>query len=156
MSQSEPGLPRPGTTNSNDDPPTSNANLSCNLEEFEANGATLSDSQLGVNQSVLAQGLHQDVGKRGKPQPQLITLKLLSGGAVTEQIELMLLDAVFHLASGTVVVGMEFACAESLSGEGGDDKVTPRTLGIVGEASTPPVEGNSRSLWSETLFVKYG
>ena len=53
--------------------------------------------------------LHEHIGKGGKPQPQLIALKLMSGSAVAEQIQLMLLDAVFHFPYRTVVVLMEFA-----------------------------------------------
>jgi len=44
---------------------------------------------------MLSKRLQQDIGKGGKPQPQLIALKLMGGGAVTEQIELMFLNAVF-------------------------------------------------------------
>jgi hypothetical protein len=46
-------------------------------------------SQFHVRQTVLPQALHQDIGKRREPQAQLITLKLVGGGAVTEQVELI-------------------------------------------------------------------
>lgn len=57
----------------------------------------------------------------------------MGGGAVTEQIELMLLKAIFHLASGTVKLGMEPSRIDGLGGEGGDDKMPSWTIGIVGE-----------------------
>lgn len=57
----------------------------------------------------------------------------MGGGAVTEQIELMLLEAIFHLASGTVKLGMEPSGTDGLGGEGGDHKMPSWTIGIVGE-----------------------
>lgn len=127
------GLSRPGRTEGNHNTTHGDANLSCDLQESEANGATLRGCQFGVSQTVLAQGLQQNISKGRKPQAQLIALKLMGGGTLTEQIELMFLDAVFHLASGTVVVGMELTRTDLLGRVGGDNKVTPCAVGIIGQ-----------------------
>jgi hypothetical protein len=55
----------------------------------------------------LPQGIEQPVGKGGEPQPQLIVVKVMVGGAVAEEVELLFFEAIFHLPSGTVALGME-------------------------------------------------
>jgi len=52
--------------------------------------------------------LQQDIGKGGKPQPQLIALKLMGGGAV-KQIELMFLMRFSISPWDSGLGGMEFA-----------------------------------------------
>jgi hypothetical protein len=54
------------------------------------------------------------------------------------QIELMFLDAVFHLASRTVVVGMELAGTHLLGGQGSDNKVTLCPSAIIGDFTHQP------------------
>jgi len=51
-----------------------------------------------MGQAVLPQALHQNISK-GK-LGAVDCSRLVGGGAVTEQIQLMLLEAIFHFASG--------------------------------------------------------
>lgn len=64
----EVGLPGPSRTEGNQHSADSEANLSRDFEQFEANGATLGMRQVSVGQTVLPQALHQDIGKRREPQ----------------------------------------------------------------------------------------
>ena len=56
-----------------------------------------------------AQGADQDIGHRGEPQAQLVGAHRRGRGAVGEQVELALLDAVLHLAAGAVDLLVEMA-----------------------------------------------
>ena len=49
-----------------------------------------------------AHAFHQNVGHRGKPQPQLVGPHRRGRSAVGEQIDLTLLDAVLHLAARAI------------------------------------------------------
>jgi len=99
------------------------SHLSLKLEQLAANRAQLSIGEFSVGQSLEAQGLHQDIGKGGEPETELIRLKLMGGGAVAKEVELMLLDAIFHLASRAVIVAVEVGGMDLLSVEGGDHKM---------------------------------
>lgn len=63
----EMGLPGPSRTEGNHYSADSDANLSRDFEQFEANGAALGLRQVSVGQAVLSQALHQDIGKRREP-----------------------------------------------------------------------------------------
>jgi hypothetical protein len=88
----------------NEDPSNGDPNVSRELEKLESNGTELSIGEFSVGESFETKGLHQDIGKGREPVSELITLKVMGGGTVTEEVELMLLNAIFHLASGTVKV----------------------------------------------------
>lgn len=49
--------------------------------------------------------LHQTVSHSREPQPQLVALKVMSRGAIAQQFQLLLFDAVFHLPSGAILFG---------------------------------------------------
>ena len=65
--------------------------------------------ELGVAQADAAQRLEQHVGHRGEPQPQLVGAHGRGRGAIGEQVELLLLDPVLHLAAGAVDLLVEGA-----------------------------------------------
>lgn len=68
-------------------------------------------------------------------------------GTVTEEVELMLFDAIFHLPSRAVIIRVQFTWTELFTGKGGDDKMPSCPVAIVGEfahhppLTTPGVQG---------------
>ena len=83
--------------------PHTHPNAGAHFEEFGANRADLSLGESGVVQGV-AQEIEQNVGKGVEPQAQLIIIKIMVGGTVTEQVELLFFDAILHVPSGTVLL----------------------------------------------------
>ena len=77
-----------------------------NPEELEANGAAGGLGEARCFQRDAAQGTDQHIGHGGKPQPQLIGAHRVGAGAVCEEVELLLLDPVLHIAAGTSMVGI--------------------------------------------------
>ena len=63
---------------------------------------SLRRGHLGSSQTQASHRLHQHVGKRGEPEPELVGPHGGGTGAVGIKVELALLDAVFHLAALTV------------------------------------------------------
>ena len=100
--------------------------LSADLEQFQSNGTNSSPGQAGRSQRPSAQGLHQHIGEGSHQEPELIGSEGVGGGAIGEQVELLFLDSVFHLAAGTVDL-----LIEGLSGVGAADRevTTKRGLG---------------------------
>jgi hypothetical protein len=54
------------------------------------------------------QTLEQGVGKAGEDEPPLIGPPLGTGYAIGEQIQLLILDPVFHVTAGTILFVVEF------------------------------------------------
>ncbi len=89
------------------------------LEQLEADGAAGGVGEVGVGEADAAQRADQHVGHRGEPQAQLVGAHGGGRGAVGEEVELALLDAVLHLAAGAVDLLVEMrglalgaACSE--------------------------------------------
>src|SRR5580693_6397416 len=101
------------------------------LEELEADRAARGAGELRVGQADAAQGADQDIGHRGKPQPQLVGAHRVGRGAVGIEVELTFLDAVFHLAAGAVELFVKVAGLVLLAGQRGDDKAR------IGFAASP-------------------
>jgi hypothetical protein len=76
-----------------------------------------------------AQGAEQDIGEGGKVQADLVGAQGVGAGGVGEQVELLLLDGVFHVPAGGVVVFVEGAGAIALGGQGGDHEAGVGALG---------------------------
>src|SRR5207247_1385260 len=74
------------------------------LEQPRPNRPDLCPRQRGAREPHPAHRLHQHVGHRGKPQPQLVGPH--GGGArpIRKQPELLLLDPVFHLPARAVEI----------------------------------------------------
>lgn len=79
--------------------------------------------------------MHQDVGERGEVEPQLIDPQGGVAGAVGEQAELLLLDAVLDLAPGAVEFFVEASGIGPPGAEAGDHE--PRFLPL-GRCSALP------------------
>ncbi len=60
------------------------------------------------------------------------------GGAVTEEVELLFFDAVFHLTSGTILLDMEVFRTVLLGAKGGDDKMASGSSGSIGDLANDP------------------
>ena len=86
------------------DPSHGDADDGSDLEQLQADGVAAGLSQRRVLQSVLPQRLEEDIGRARQPQPELIGSHGLATGAIGEQAELLLLDAVLHLAPGAVQI----------------------------------------------------
>lgn len=65
----------------------------------QPDGATLGMGQFRSPQAQPSQRFGQHVCRRRQQQPQLIGLEATATGAVGEQVQLLLFDAVFHLAT---------------------------------------------------------
>ena len=72
------------------------------FSSFEPDGAAGGIGELRVRQPDAAQRAEQHIGHRGEPQAKLVGAHGGGRGAVGEQIELALLDAVLHLAARAV------------------------------------------------------
>lgn len=72
------------------------------LQQFHPDGRALCFRIHSPGQTQPPQALHQHIRKRGEVQAQLVGTQRRCAGAVGEQPQLLLLDAVFHLAAGTV------------------------------------------------------
>ena len=62
------------------------------------------------------------IGERGHQEPELIGAEGVGGGAIGEQVELLFLDAVFHLSAGTVDLLIEGLSGIVLGRQGGNDE----------------------------------
>ena len=92
----------------------------------------------------------QHIGERGKPQPQLVGPHGRGRGAVGEQIELALLDAVLHLAARAIDLLVEVPGLELLERQRGDHKAWigfaagPLGLGDDAALAAPARRASSR------------
>ena len=78
--------------------------------------------EAGSGKRQASQGREQDIGHGGEPEAKLVGAHGGCGGPVGEQVELALLDAVFHLASGAVEVLVEVPPVDGVPAERGDDE----------------------------------
>lgn len=113
------------------DPDTAHtdADVGTELEQTRADGAALSLGQLGLLESQATQGAQQDVGEGAEVEPDLIGQQGVGAGAVGEQVELLLLDPILHLAAGAVEIFVESPCIGCLAAERGDDIARIGSLG---------------------------
>lgn len=72
------------------------------LQQLQPHGGTLRACELRSFMSEATQCVHQHVGERSEVQPQSIGTYRRGAGAIGEQAELLLLDAVLHIAAGAV------------------------------------------------------
>src|SRR5512144_1672740 len=88
-----------------------------------------------------AQGRHQHVGERREPQAKLVRRHGCGRRAVGEEIELLLLDAVLHLAAGAVDLLVEGLRVDHLTFQRGDDEprvgAPGQVLGLPDDATAP-------------------
>jgi len=124
VSPSPAELPLVGTAGSHGDLDAADrgGDLGADLEQFESDGTDGGAGQAGGLQRSAAQALHQHIGERGHQEPELIGAEGAGGGAIGEQVELLFLDAVFHLPAGTVDLLIEGLSGIVASRQGGDDE----------------------------------
>ena len=72
------------------------------LEQFHAQGSALRLGPARACQAQAPQAVHENIGKGRKIQPQLVGAQRRRAGAVGEQVELALLDTIFHVAAGAI------------------------------------------------------
>src|SRR5262245_57225232 len=72
------------------------------LQQFETDGAAAGLRKWRMIQPNSAHRTHQHVGHRSKPQPQLICPHAGRRGAIRIEVELALLDAIFHVTARAV------------------------------------------------------
>jgi hypothetical protein len=104
------------------DPADADDDAGAYLEQQGADGAAGGVGKSCVFEPGLTQGVHQDVGQRREPQPQLVGAKEVAGGPVGEEVELVLFDTVFHVASGAIAAFVELLGLDFVAGQVGDDE----------------------------------
>ncbi len=77
------------------------------LQELQADRAGLGPGHLGPLEGQTADRFEQAIGEAGQDQAELVRLPLVTGGAVGEEVELLFLDPVFHLAALAVETVVE-------------------------------------------------
>ena len=89
------------------DAPATDAHTGRDLEQLQAYLANRGTGPLGAFEHLGLQDGEYQVGKTRKPQAQLVGSFEVSAGAIGKQVELLLLDAVLHVPSGTVKLLVE-------------------------------------------------
>ncbi len=77
------------------------------LQELETDGAGLGAGHLGAGQPETPDGLDQRIGEAGEQQAAAVEPPLVARGAVGEQVQLLLLDAVLHVAARAIELLVE-------------------------------------------------
>ena len=98
------------------------------LQELEADGGALGAGVLAALEPQAPDCVHQSVGEAGEQQAELVGPPAVAGGAVGEELELLLLDAVLHLAAGAVEMVVEIT---ALAREVGHHEARVGALGAV-------------------------
>src|SRR5271170_943948 len=104
------------------DAPHADRHQGADLEELSPYGTASGVGQAGCLQSETTDALHENISHRGEPQPQLVSANGCRRGAIGEEIELALLDAVLHLAAGAIDRLIELLTVAVLLCERGDDE----------------------------------
>ena len=78
------------------------------LEQLETDGRGNGVGQGGIFQGDAADAVDEDIGEGGEDQAHLVGLVGVRAHAVGEQIELAVLDTVFHVAARAIDVLVEF------------------------------------------------
>ena len=88
------------------------------------------------------QPVHQHIGERGEVQPQLIGPHRRRAGPVGEQVQLLLLDPVFHLPAGAVDFSYRRLCTGLADRTGGHHEARVALVRqILRLAHHPPFDG---------------
>ena len=120
------------------DPADTDGDERPDLEELAADGAASGIGQIGGLQGNPAQVVDQHISHRGEPQAELVGRHGAGRGAVGEQVDLTLLDAVLHLAAGTVDILVEMA-AIAFSQRGDDEAGVCLPRGPLGLGDDAPL-----------------
>lgn len=109
------------------------------LQELEAHGARKG----GSGKADAPQGTDQQIDHRGEPQPRLVGAHDRRGSAVGVDVELALLDAVFHVGTGAVnaLVDLPRARLAALERDDGEARIG---LALVHSALKRRGAGGSR------------
>src|SRR5439155_24177212 len=149
MSESELILPGAGESHGELDASHADPHHGTDLEQLEAERAAGRFGKLGVRKADATQHAEQDIARGREPQAELIGAHRGGRGAVGEQIELALLDAVLHFATGAVDHLVETLSADLAGLERGDDEarigLAAGELRLADDAASaaPPAECRS-------------
>ncbi len=105
--------------------------LGANLKNFQSDGVTLSSGKLSPLKSDLSQLIHNHIGERREIQSELISSHGGRGSAVGKQIQLLLLNPVFHLSSSAVDLFIELTGFYFLARDIGNQKTGIRSFGEI-------------------------
>ena len=92
------------------------------LQKFQANGIGDGFGQRRLFQGDAADSVDEDIGESGKEQAELVGFVGVRAHAIGEQIELAVLDAVFHVAAWAIGVFVEFPGRDLMAIAGGDEE----------------------------------
>ena len=116
--------------------------LGADLEELEADRAAGGSGEAGSGQRDAPQGAEQDIGHGGEPEAELVGAHGGGRCAVGEEVDLALLDPVFHLAAGAVEPFVERLAGRSTAGP--SEVTTKRGLAPRGSHSALPTTRRRR------------
>src|SRR5690625_4523509 len=124
------GLPGVGRVQGDLDAAHRGFDPGADLEQLQPQGSAGGGRKLGVRQADPTEGAEQDVGQGREPEAQLIGAHAAGGGAVGKEIELALLDAVFHVAARAIEALIEPASRNLAGLQRGDDEAR---VGLVAQ-----------------------
>ena len=78
-----------------------------NFEQFYSDSADLGSGKFSIFQEFSAKCFYQYVSSSGEEHSELVGVKLMATGSVTEQIKLLFLDTIFHVAALAVYIIIE-------------------------------------------------
>ena len=92
------------------------------LQKFQADGIGDGLGQGRLFQGDAADTVDEDIGESGEEQAELVGFVGVRAHAIGEQIELAVLDAVFHVAAWAIGVFVEFPGRDLVAIQGGDEE----------------------------------
>ena len=92
------------------------------LQKFQAYGIGDGLGQRRLFQGDAADTVDEDIGEGGKEQAKLVGFVGMRAHAIGKQIELAVLDAVFHVAAWAIGVFVEFPGRDLMAIEGSDEE----------------------------------
>ena len=92
------------------------------LQKFQAYGIGDGFGQGRLFQGDAADTVDEDIGESGEEQAELVGFVGVRAHAIGEQIELAVLDAVFHVAAWAIGVFVEFPGRDLVAIQGGDEE----------------------------------
>ena len=125
-------------------PPGIAGDHGANLEQLQADGAGLGPRHLGACQRQTADRLDQVIGQGGQDQAELIGPPFVARGAVGEEIKLLLLDTVLHLATLAIQAVIELLPAAAEVGH----HIARVGAALLALGATVFQAGTWRSCWS--------
>ena len=123
------------------------------LQKFQAYGIGDGLGQRRVFQGDAADTVDEDIGEGGEEQAELVGFVGVRAHAIGEQIELAVLDAVFHVAAWAIGAFVEFPGRDLMAIQGSDEEAAALFLKQAGMIPSMSGKGNCYdNAMVETVF----